>query len=127
MHFLEGLKPDIWGGHHTEYVNLEGKRKRAAAEGVNAWIDPEGYRRFIATNRRAFEDEVDLEMGVKPAKAGNARQAKRDNPAAQSAPQSGAVAVTVHTFVRAETDSYFSGMVKGRFRQVEPSAGATLD
>jgi len=27
-------------------------------------MDPEGYRRFIASKRRAFEDEVDLEMGV---------------------------------------------------------------
>jgi metallo-beta-lactamase class B len=42
----------------------EGKRKRAEAEGVNAWGDPEGYRRFIAKKKRAFEDEVDLEMGV---------------------------------------------------------------
>jgi metallo-beta-lactamase class B len=62
---LENLEPDIWGGHHTEYFDLEGKRKRAAAEGVKAWIDPEGYRRFIAGKRRAFEDEADLEMGVK--------------------------------------------------------------
>ena len=64
LHFLESLRPDIWGGHHTEYFDLEGKRKRAATEGVKAWIDPEGYRRFIASKRRAFEDEVDLEMGV---------------------------------------------------------------
>jgi len=27
-------------------------------------MDPEGYRRFIASKPRAFEDEVDLEMGV---------------------------------------------------------------
>jgi len=65
LHFLENLEPDIWGGHHTEYFDLEGKRKRAATEGVNAWIDPEGYRRFIAGKKRAFEDQVDLEMGVK--------------------------------------------------------------
>jgi metallo-beta-lactamase class B len=32
---------------------------------VNAWVDPEGYRRFIAGKRRAFEDEVDAELGVK--------------------------------------------------------------
>jgi metallo-beta-lactamase class B len=64
LHFLESLHPDIWGGHHTEYFDLEGKRKRVAAEGVNAWVDPEGYRRFIASKRRAFEDEVDREMGV---------------------------------------------------------------
>jgi metallo-beta-lactamase class B len=65
LHFLESLKPDIWGGHHTEYFDLEGKRKRAATEGVMAWVDPDGYRRFIASKRRAFEDEVDLETGVK--------------------------------------------------------------
>ena len=65
LHFLETLQPDIWGGHHTEYFNLEEKRKRAATEGVNAWVDPEGYRRFIANEHRAFEDEVDAELGVK--------------------------------------------------------------
>ena len=64
LHFLESLHPDIWGGHHTEYFDLEGKRKRAATEHVKAWIDPEGYRRFIASKRRAFEDEVDAEMGA---------------------------------------------------------------
>jgi metallo-beta-lactamase class B len=64
LHLWEMLKPDIWGGHHTEYFDLEGKRKRAATEGVNAWVDPEGYRRFVAGKRRAFEDEVDAEMGV---------------------------------------------------------------
>jgi metallo-beta-lactamase class B len=63
-HMHELLKPDIWLGHHTEYFDLEGKRKRAQTEGVNAWIDPEGYRRFVAGKKRAFEDEVDLEMGV---------------------------------------------------------------
>jgi metallo-beta-lactamase class B len=58
------LKPDIWAGHHTEYFDLEGKRKRADTEGVNAWVDLAGYRRFVAGKRRAFEDEVDAEMGA---------------------------------------------------------------
>lgn len=62
LHLLESLKPDIWGGHHTEYFDFEGKRRRAATEGVNAWVDPEGYRRFIAGKRREFENEVDAEM-----------------------------------------------------------------
>jgi metallo-beta-lactamase class B len=64
-HFLEMLKPDIWLAQHNEYYDLEGKRKRAATEGVNAWIDPEGYRRFIAGKKREFENQVDLEIGVK--------------------------------------------------------------
>jgi metallo-beta-lactamase class B len=34
------------------------------AEGVDAWIDREGYRRFIAGKKRAFEDHVDKEMGA---------------------------------------------------------------
>jgi metallo-beta-lactamase class B len=68
LHTLEMLKPDIWGGHHTEYFDLKGKRERARTEGVNAWVDPEGYREFIAGKRRAFEDQVDLELGVAPSR-----------------------------------------------------------
>jgi metallo-beta-lactamase class B len=63
-HFLEMIKPDIWLAQHNEYYDLEGKRKRTATEGISAWIDPEGYRRFIAGKKRAFEDEVDEELGV---------------------------------------------------------------
>jgi metallo-beta-lactamase class B len=61
LHTWEMLKPDIWLAHHTEYFGMETKRKRAAIEGVSAWVDPEGYRRFVASKRRAFEDEVDIE------------------------------------------------------------------
>lgn len=64
-HFLEMLKPDIWLAQHNEYYDLESKRVRAKTEGMKAWIDPEGYRRFIAGKKRAFEDQVDLEMGAK--------------------------------------------------------------
>ncbi len=64
-HVLEMLKPDIWLAQHNEYYDLEGKRERARTEGVKAWIDPEGYRRFIAEKKRAFEDQLDLELGVK--------------------------------------------------------------
>lgn len=63
-HALEMLKPDIWLAQHNEYYDLEGKRERARTEGVKAWIDPEGYRRFIADKKRAFEDEVDEELGA---------------------------------------------------------------
>ncbi len=68
-HFLEMLKPDIWLAQHNEYYDLEGKLKRAATEGVKAWFDPDGYRRFIAGKKRAFEDEVDAELGAPKAAA----------------------------------------------------------
>jgi metallo-beta-lactamase class B len=64
LHFLEMLKPDIWLAQHNEYYDLAGKRERAKTEGIRAWIDPEGYRKFIAGKRRAFEDEMDEELGV---------------------------------------------------------------
>lgn len=64
-HALEMLRPDIWLAQHNEYYDLAGKRAWAKTEGVAAWVDPEGYRRFIASKKRAFEDEVDAEMGVK--------------------------------------------------------------
>jgi metallo-beta-lactamase class B len=63
-HKLEMLTPDIWIAQHNEYYDLEGKRRRAQTEGVNAWVDPEGYRRFVSGKKRAFEEQVDLEMGV---------------------------------------------------------------
>jgi metallo-beta-lactamase class B len=63
-HVLEMLKPDIWLAQHNEYYDLEGKRLRARTEGVRAWVDPEGYRRFVAAKKRAFEDQVDKELGA---------------------------------------------------------------
>jgi metallo-beta-lactamase class B len=67
-HFLEMLKPDVWLAQHNEYYDLEGKRKRALSEGPSVWMDPEGYRRFIAGKKLAFEKQVDDEMGVGAAK-----------------------------------------------------------
>ncbi|MFO1111346.1 MAG: subclass B3 metallo-beta-lactamase [Bradyrhizobium sp.] len=64
LHALEMIRPDIWLAQHNEYYDLEGKRERARTEGVNAWIDPDGYRRFIVGKKRAFEDEVDEELGT---------------------------------------------------------------
>ena len=63
-HFLEMLEPDMWFGFHTEYFDMAGKLARMEAEGPAVWVDPDGYRQFIASKKRAFEDEVDLELGV---------------------------------------------------------------
>jgi metallo-beta-lactamase class B len=65
-HAIEMLKPDIWLAQHNEYYDLEGKRERARTEGVAAWMDAEGYRRWVASKKRAFEDQVDKELGFEP-------------------------------------------------------------
>lgn len=61
--------PDIWLAQHNEYCDFDGKCARARTDGIKAWIDPEGYRRFVASTKRAFEDQVDKKVGVtaKPA------------------------------------------------------------
>lgn len=63
-HLHESLHPDIFLGAHAEWFDYLGKSERAKTQGVNAWVNPEEYRRFVAKQKRAFEDQVDLEMGV---------------------------------------------------------------
>jgi metallo-beta-lactamase class B len=59
------LRPDIFLGAHAEYFAYEQKRDRAKSEGLQAWVNPEEYRQFTAKQKRAFEEQVDLELGVK--------------------------------------------------------------
>jgi metallo-beta-lactamase class B len=61
---LELLRPDIWLVSHTERFDLEAKRAAAATRGADAFVDPEGYRQYIAAQRGAFEDEVTREMAA---------------------------------------------------------------
>ena len=50
-------------------MDFDAKRERAATEGVSAWVDREGYRKFVASQRRAFEDQMDREMAPRPKSA----------------------------------------------------------
>ena len=59
------LRPDIFLGARAEWFNYEQKRDRAKSEGVQAWMNPEEYRQFVAKQKRAFGDQVDLELGLK--------------------------------------------------------------
>jgi metallo-beta-lactamase class B len=55
---LASLKPDIWLTSHTEVFDFEGKRARAATEGVEAWVDPKGYATWVAEQLRKFEAQA---------------------------------------------------------------------
>lgn len=52
---LESIKPDIFLAYHAEHFNFQSKRARAASEGTQAFVDPEGYKRFIADKKAALE------------------------------------------------------------------------
>ena len=58
---LEALKPDIWLAPHNEFYGLDAKLARAAKDGVKAWIDPEGYRKWVATQKKRFETAAENE------------------------------------------------------------------
>jgi metallo-beta-lactamase class B len=55
FHTLEKLKPDIWLNCHTEFFDYEAKLKRSAKEGVAAWVDPAGYKKYVAEAKAKFE------------------------------------------------------------------------
>lgn len=55
---LESLRPDIYLSYHAEFFDPQGKRARAAKEGVQAWVDPAGYSRAIAGAKARFEGLV---------------------------------------------------------------------
>jgi metallo-beta-lactamase class B len=62
---LAALKPDIFLAAHAEWFGYAQKRDRAKVSGVQAWVNPEEYRRFVANQQRAFEDQVKAEKGGK--------------------------------------------------------------
>lgn len=55
---LAALTPDIWLTPHTDPFAFAAKRARIATEGVAAWVDPEGYRKWVALQRERFEAVV---------------------------------------------------------------------
>jgi len=58
LSMLDSLQPDIYLAPHTSFFDFESKRARAAAEGADAFVDPEGYRQRIAASKAAFEATV---------------------------------------------------------------------
>jgi metallo-beta-lactamase class B len=52
---LASLKPDIFLAAHASFFDLDGKRARMKTEGVEAFVDRDGYRRLHAQKREAFD------------------------------------------------------------------------
>jgi metallo-beta-lactamase class B len=64
LRILETIKPDVWLLPHTETFDFDRRVVRARTEGVKAWVDPDGYRRWLAEQRQNLEETVDGELGV---------------------------------------------------------------
>jgi metallo-beta-lactamase class B len=61
---LESLKPDIFLGAHAGVFDMDAKRPRAASEAARAWVDPDGYVRYVAKSKEAFEALVAKERAT---------------------------------------------------------------
>ena len=51
---LKALPCDIFLGAHGDYYGMEGKLARMKPDGPNVFIDPAGYRAYVADRERAY-------------------------------------------------------------------------
>ena len=58
---LDSLHPDIFLAYHSDDFGWAVKRARAATEGVQAFVDPKGYSRFVADRKARFEQLLEQE------------------------------------------------------------------
>lgn len=58
LHVLESLKPDIWLYAHNQDYHFDAKLARSSEEKAQAWVDPEGYKRWLAVQRQKLEAAV---------------------------------------------------------------------
>jgi metallo-beta-lactamase class B len=54
---LESLSPDIFLAAHGNFFELQDKIKKRGGK-TNPFVDPSGYREFVARMKKAFEDKV---------------------------------------------------------------------
>jgi metallo-beta-lactamase class B len=62
---LKELPCDVFLGAHGDYFNLAAKYKRFKAGDKNAFIDPAGYKDYVADRERAFEAELKKQIAAK--------------------------------------------------------------
>jgi metallo-beta-lactamase class B len=55
---LRSLPCDVFLGAHGVYFGMLAKLKRYAQEGSRVFVDPEGYREFVASAQKTFEKEL---------------------------------------------------------------------
>jgi len=52
---LESLSPDIFLAAHVGFFDMDEKRARVPTAGVQAWVDPDSFKRHVAESKAAFE------------------------------------------------------------------------
>ena len=60
---LKALPCDIFLGAHGDYYGMVAKYARLQAGGANPFIDPDGYKKYVAERDQAFRDELKKQHG----------------------------------------------------------------
>ena len=60
---MRSLPCDIFLGAHGNYFDMEAKYSRHAKGALDAFVDPEGYQRYVAGRERAFRDALAKQGG----------------------------------------------------------------
>ena len=55
---LAALPCDLFLGAHGAYFGMDAKLAKLKKGGPNPFVDPEGYKKFVAATEKAFRDEV---------------------------------------------------------------------
>jgi len=61
---LKSLPCDVFLGAHGNYYGLEEKFARMSQGGANPFIDPDGYKRYIAERETTFRSELEKQTAV---------------------------------------------------------------
>jgi metallo-beta-lactamase class B len=59
---LQSLPCDVFLGAHGSYFGLKSKLPRLEMEGPQVFLDPAGYKAFVAKGQAAFETELKKEQ-----------------------------------------------------------------
>jgi metallo-beta-lactamase class B len=63
---LKSLPCDIFLGAHGSYFDLETKYARRKESALAAFVDPEGYKRFVTDKEQAFKTELAKQRAAPP-------------------------------------------------------------
>jgi metallo-beta-lactamase class B len=55
---LKELPCDVFLGAHGSYYGMEAKHAKLKVGGPNPYVDPEGYKNYVADRERAFLSEL---------------------------------------------------------------------
>ena len=61
---LKSLPADIFLGAHGSYFDMEAKYARMKPGAANPFVDPDGYKRFVAQKEQEFRDELAKQKGA---------------------------------------------------------------